>query len=205
MTNIAIIDYGASNLDSIKRAVSMHGYRKAVITNEEKIIKSASHIILPGVGSFQAAMDNLSTLGLIEVLRQEAIEHKIPFLGICLGMHLLADKGEEGGVRDGLGLIPGVVKKLKTDKAHRLPHIGWNEAYLKKENPIFDVSMSGRDFYFVHSYFFQCKDESNIVAFTDYSTTFPSIVQKENIFGLQFHPEKSQKLGLKIIDNFLKL
>jgi len=159
---------------------------------------------LPGVGAFQKGMENIEDLGIKRILKEQVFKHKIPFLGICLGMQLLAQKGFEHGENSGLGWIEGSVQKFeKTNKDDRIPHIGWNEVNFKKENLLFEDIEFGQDFYFVHSYHFKCKNPSNIIATTPYCGEFVSAVRKNNIFGVQFHPEKSQKLGFIILKNFL--
>jgi glutamine amidotransferase len=203
--SIIVIDYGMSNLGSIRRSLEECGARKIVISNEPEELRTAEKIILPGVGSFADGMANLSKEGWISVIKEEVLENRIPLLGICLGMQLLADKGFEGGEIKGLGLIPGEVRKLeKTSLNERIPHIGWNEIYSMKPSILLDKIKDGSDFYFVHSYHFITFNEENIIARTPYCGWFNSAIMHEHIFGTQFHPEKSQVMGLQVLKNFLK-
>ena len=172
------------------------------ISNSSSDIKNSSHLILPGVGAFGASIEKIKNNIQIDLLENEVKNKKKPFLGICIGMQILADKGFEFGEHDGLGWIEGTVRKLK---AKVLPHIGWNNIQIKKQTPIFLNLKNVDDFYFVNSYAFNVKDKNLIISETNYETTFCSAVQKENIFGVQFHPEKSQKTGQQLIHNFLKL
>ena len=203
MGKVLVIDYKMGNTDSVLRAVEKCG-GEPILSNSISDFENASHIILPGVGAFQKGMENIEDLGIKRILKEQVFKHKIPFLGICLGMQLLAQKGFEHGENSGLGWIEGSVQKFeKTNKDDRIPHIGWNEVNFKKENLLFEDIEFGQDFYFVHSYHFKCKNPSNIIATTPYCGEFVSAVRKNNIFGVQFHPEKSQKLGFIILKNFL--
>lgn len=205
MKKVAVIDYGMGNLDSVSRAVEECGGRP-IVTNQKKDIKDSDFLILPGVGAFSQGMKNINRIGLNSVLFEHVIDNKIPILGICLGMQLMADKGWEGGETEGLGWIEGEVERLKPqDPNIRIPHVGWNEVIFSRDSPLFKGIQSGRDFYFVHSYHFCCDSESDVIGHTPYCDGFVSAVQKENIFGVQFHPEKSQRLGFKLIRNFLSL
>lgn len=205
MNKVAIIDYGLGNLDSVYRAVEECG-GFPTITNEQSVIEKANRIILPGVGSFSTAMQNIKKLSLDKIIYDEAILHNIPLLGICLGMQLLAIKSTEGGETAGLGLIDFEVFRFKpTDKDTRIPHIGWNNVIFKKDSILFKGLPSGIDYYFVHSYYAICKKEENIIAVTPYCGEFVSAVENELIFGVQFHPEKSQKNGFQLIKNFLSI
>jgi len=201
----AIIDYGMGNLDSVARAVEVCGGTPAV-TRSKDDIGSATHIILPGVGSFSDGMSNMHALSLPEMLKEQVFEKGIPFLGICLGMQLLAANGFEGGKTKGLGWLDGEVIRLEPDsKETRIPHIGWNEVIFTGPNPLFGGIPSGKDFYFVHSYHLVCKKSEDIAATTPYCGGFISAVRRENIYGVQFHPEKSQRLGLQVLRNFLEV
>jgi len=203
MSKIVIIDYGISNLTSVANAFSYLG-EKTIISNKAQDIKDAEKIILPGVGAFGDGMKNLKELGLIEVLNEEVIKNGKPLLGLCLGMQLLADEGEEGGLIKGLGYIQGKVKKLEPkDKNLRVPHIGWNDVFLKKDCPLLSGLKEYEDFYFVHSYHL-VPEEDVTVGTCEYGEKFVAVVQKNNIFATQFHPEKSQRPGLKILKNFIK-
>lgn len=200
---IVIIDYGMSNLGSIRRSLEECGADVFVSDNPEDL-KTAERIILPGVGSFADGMKNLVEGGWVEVIRNEVLNNKIPILGICLGMQLLASKGTEGGDNKGLNLIPGEVVLLKPEnRGERIPHVGWNEVYLQKENPLFENIETGKDFYFVHSFHFKTESEESILCKTPYCGEFVSAVNIDNIFGTQFHPEKSVPTGLKILQNFI--
>lgn len=205
--SVLIIDYGLCNLGSVKRAFEECG-ASAFISDDPRDADQASHIVLPGVGAFGDAMKNLVAAGWDTVIKKSAIEQQIPILGICLGMQLLAEKGYEGGEHAGLGLIPGEVIKIynhQADPAFRVPHIGWNEIHLKTQHALVDDVDSATDFYFVHSYFFDTAYPSDIIATTFYGMDFPSIVGRNKILGVQFHPEKSSKAGFKLVRNFLKL
>lgn len=203
--NTIIIDYGMGNLDSVRRALEECGATVKISDNADEI-QSASHLVLPGVGSFNAGMENLRNRGLIEVITKQVKIKKTPFLGICLGMQLLADKGFEGGETAGLGLVSGEVRLLKSQNAgERIPHVGWDGVVWTRENTLSKNIISGKDFYFVHSFHFVCSGQENIIGVTKYADGFVSAVQNNNIFGVQFHPEKSQKSGFQILRNFLTL
>jgi glutamine amidotransferase len=205
MNIVAVVDYGMCNLDSVRRAVEECG-GTVVVTDQARDLKTANRIILPGVGAFPEAMRNIKALSLDRVLYEQAIEENIPLLGICLGMQLLASKGWEGKETDGLGLIPGDVRRLEpfgTDT--RIPHVGWNEVHPTQESPLFRNISSGKDFYFVHSYHFCPENDVHILAHTPYAGRFVSAVQSGSVFGVQFHPEKSQKTGFQLLKNFLAI
>lgn len=203
---VIVVDYGMSNLGSISNALAECGGENVVITTDPKELKSATHIVLPGVGAFTDGMFNLKKFGWIEPLRQVSLKEGIPLLGICLGMQLLATKGYEGGETDGLGLIDGVVDKLKiVDPKEKIPHVGWNEVYPKSESMLFRDIVPGTDFYFVHSYHFIPTNKKNILSVTPYCKEFASSVFTGNIFGTQFHPEKSQRPGFQLLKNFLNI
>ena len=204
MNRIGIINYGLSNFDSVLRAVEECGGNPMLITDYKELSK-VSHIILPGVGSFQKGMENLRTSGFEDEIKEQCLNQHIPLLGICLGMQLLASYGFEGGQNEGLGLIEGEVKLFVSTNNERIPHIGWNEIVKKKHNVIVDGIHDSSDFYFVHSYHFIPKSDENIIATTPYCGDFMSIVNRENIFGCQFHPEKSSKNGFRILKNFLNI
>jgi len=198
---IAVIDYGMGNLRSVQKALELVG-AKAQITQNPKDIKQADKVVLPGVGAMQQAMERLSSLKLIPAIK-ESIQEKKPFLGICLGFQLLFFESEEGGKVSGLGIIPGKVKKLRSLK---VPHIGWNQIKKTSQDcPLFKDVAEESFFYFCHSYFVSPEDASIIATKTEYGVDFASSICKENIFGVQFHPEKSQSVGLKFLENFVKL
>ena len=203
---VVIIDYKMGNLRSVQKAFEKVGC-DAVITNDIETIKSASKIVLPGVGAFADGMKHLNKLGLIDVLNEEVIKNKKPFLGICLGMQLIANKSYENSETDGLGWIDAEVVKFdfaSLDKKLKIPHVGWNNILYQNENILFTNIPNNSDFYFVHSYHFKT-DENVITSTTDYGFDFISSINKDNIYAFQFHPEKSQEVGLKIIENFVNL
>lgn len=200
---VLIIDYGMGNLQSVQRAFEECG-ADVMISEDPGSLKRASHIVLPGVGAFCDAMRNIRRKGWYEAIRQEVLEEQIPLLGICLGMQLLAEKGNEGGKTEGLGLVPGAIRKLIPDcDETRIPHVGWNEVHQPSPNPLLEGIPDGTDFYFVHSYHFIPADASFAVAQTPYCGGFVSAVMNGKVFGVQFHPEKSQKSGFRVIQNFL--
>ncbi|NOH96097.1 imidazole glycerol phosphate synthase subunit HisH [Vibrio sp. 99-70-13A1] len=202
---ISIVDYGMGNIGSVTRAISACGFKSTIASTAEDILQ-ADKIILPGVGSYTKAMAELRSRGLEEAIIESAVEDDIPVLGICLGMQILSTLGHEHGETKGLGLIPGEVIRLTPQNAlARVPHVGWNSVEILSPSPLFDGIPSGSDFYFVHSYHYQADDASNVLASTEHGGQFTCAVQKDNIFGMQFHPEKSQKLGLKLLQNFLEL
>lgn len=205
MKTVAIIDYGMGNLDSVKRAVEECG-GFPIVTNKKSDIQNSTHIILPGVGAFPLAMQALRKNKLDQVLSKQVMQFKIPFLGLCLGMQLLAKKSFEIKETEGLGWINGEVKRLiPKNKFERIPHTGWNEVRFIKKSPILDNIQSGKDFYFVHSYHFICRNKKDILALTPYCGELVSVIGKDNIFAAQFHPEKSQKVGFQFLKNFLQL
>lgn len=200
---IAIIDYGMGNKHSVYNALKYIG-ADAFISSDAYEISRAEKIILPGVGAFGAAMENLQQLGLRDILNEEVIVKGKPFLGICLGMQLLAETGTEKGLFPGLGWIAGDVLKLRPeDDGFKLPHVGWNDIKLVQDSDLFKGLKKERAFYFVHSYVMQLKDSRDLAAESDYGEKFTAAVQKDNIFATQFHPEKSQKNGLIILENFV--
>ena len=203
MNKIAIIEYGVGNIASLHNALLKIGSEPFLCSNADEV-KKASHIVLPGVGCFQEGMKNLKRSGLNEAILDFCHTGK-PVLGICLGMQLLAEYGEEYGVSEGLGVISGRVIRLKVDeKFFRLPHIGWNDVYFRSEAMAkgFDQTV---DFYFVHSFGFDNPDAPCVAGVCDYGTTIVAAIEQENIWGMQFHPEKSQAAGLKILKNFIQL
>ena len=198
---VCVLDYGSGNVASVYNLINRLGY-DIKVSNKVEDIKKSSHLILPGVGAFGSSVEKIKNNISIEVLSDEVKVKKKPFLGICVGMQVLAEKGLEFGSHEGLGWIEGTVEKIN---AKVLPHVGWNNIEMKKNSPIFSNIKNASDFYFVNSYAFKVKDNNFIIAETTYENTFCSAVQKENIFGVQFHPEKSQKVGQDIIENFLKV
>ncbi len=205
MNKVAIVDYGMCNLDSVARAVEECG-GAPLVTDRARDFETANRIILPGVGAFPDAMRNIKQRSLDEILYEQVFGKQIPFLGICLGMQLLATKGWEGGETAGLGWIDGEVRRLEpVGEDTRIPHIGWNDVIFTRVSPLFEGVPSGKDFYFVHSYHFCCANEQDILARTPYCGGFVSAVGRGLIFGVQFHPEKSQRLGFQVLKNFLSI
>lgn len=202
---IAIIDYGMGNLRSVVNAFNAIGY-VASIVQDPNDLSQASHIVLPGVGAFGDGMKNLRSSGWLDVLEKEIIEKRKPFLGICLGMQLLATMGTEYGLHEGLNWISGTVKKIEgNDPQIRVPHVGWNDVVFLKKDGLYREMGNLQTFYFVHSYVFDVKDKNNIVSgLTGHGIEFISSIEKDNIYATQFHPEKSQKIGLKVLENFIK-
>ena len=204
--NIVIIDYKMGNLRSVQKAFEKIGC-DAVVSSDIEVIQKASKIVLPGVGAFGDGMKHLEELGLIDVLHNEVIKNKKPFLGICLGMQLIAKKSYENGQVSGLGWIDAQVFKFNFDtydQKLKIPHVGWNNTRYKNKSILFDKIPDESDFYFVHSYYFKT-DEDIVTSTTNYGFEFVSSIEKDNIFAFQFHPEKSQNVGLKIIENFINL
>lgn len=203
---IAIINLGLSNLGSLKNALKKLG-EKSTIINEPDQVTGVSHIILPGVGSFYDAMSLLKKHGLNIAIQDAVMKERIPILGICLGMQLLASQGTEGGMIQGLDLISGNVIHLKQIGCNeRVPHAGWNDVMVTNQHcPLLYNIPNGSDFYFIHSYTFQPSDDQYIAARTDYGVPFSSVVGKGSIWGTQFHPEKSSKAGLQLLKNFVEL
>ena len=199
---IGLVDIGVGNLGSLRNAVHSQGWETMCVARQEDMAQ-VTHLILPGVGAFAAAITRLESVGLIGPICQFARAGR-PVLGICLGMQLLADSGTETEPRNGLGLIPGGVLPMTALQGIRLPHVGWNEVRQVGRHPLLEGIRDGVDFYFVHSYRFVVAQSSNIVAETEHGERFTSVVARENIVGVQFHPEKSQANGLRLLDNFCK-
>ena len=205
MKKVAIVDYGMGNLDSVARAVEECG-GNPVVSDQRRDLKAAHSIILPGVGAFGVGMHNIRERGLDEMLHEEVINNGVPFLGLCLGMQLIATKGWESEETNGLGWIEGEVKRLEPNGPNvRVPHVGWNEVIFSQASSLFDGISSNKDFYFVHSYHLACCNEEDVIARTPYCNSFISAVARGNILGVQFHPEKSQRLGFQVIKNFLDI
>jgi len=199
---ITIIDYKAGNLTSVKLAFESIG-QKVKITDEPKQILQAEKIVFPGVGAAKAAMDSLKSLNLIEPIRK-VIADGVPFLGICIGMQVLFESSEEDGGTECLGILPGSVKKFKTsDKICKIPQIGWNAVKITRKHPIFDGIEDESEFYFVHSYYPACSDKNNIIGQTEYAdAVFASAAGNKFLAAVQFHPERSGRIGLKLLENF---
>ena len=200
---IAILDYDAGNLKSVEKACKLLG-QETVITRERQEILGADRIILPGVGSFGDAMSNLKKFGLDEVIH-EAVDDKIPYLGICLGLQLLFESSEETPGVDGLGILKGKIMRIPKHADMKIPHMGWNSLHLQNNGRLFENIDEGAYVYFVHSYYLKAREEEIVKAKTNYITDFHSSVEKDNVFACQFHPEKSGDVGLKILDNFANI
>lgn len=200
---ITIIDYNTGNLGSIQNILRKIG-EDSVITSDIDEIASASKIILPGVGAFDTGMKNLTDLGLVDILNKKVVSEKIPVLGICLGMQLLSN-GSEEGMYKGLGWIDAKTVRFRfVDTAeYKIPHMGWNFIKQQKESKLFSGMFTDPRFYFVHSYYFKANDPSDILTSTDYEIEFTSAIERGNILGVQFHPEKSHKFGMKLLKNFV--
>ena len=207
--NVTIVDYQSGNISSVINSFTevAKGKVNLEVTADLNKIKSSDKIVLPGQGSFKSCVDSLNSInGLVEALNEFAITNKKPLLGICVGLQMFADIGYEEAKTKGLGWIPGKVSKIDNqNRKFKLPHIGWNEIEIQKESKLFKDIKNKSHMYFVHSYEFIPEDESVISATTNYSSKIVCSVERDNLFGTQFHPEKSDKIGLKIIDNFLKL
>ena len=200
---IAIIDYGAGNLQSVKKAFDFIG-AESVITDNPEVINACDRVLLPGVGSFGDAMDSMAKSGLVETVKQNALSGK-PFLGICLGLQLLFEESEESPGVKGLGIFKGKIKKLSPDMGLKIPHIGWNSLEIKQKVTLFKNVPENSYVYFVHSYYLHAEDENDIATITNYGIDFHSAVGKNNIFATQFHPEKSGDVGLQILKNFASM
>jgi imidazole glycerol-phosphate synthase subunit HisH len=197
---VCIIDYGIGNIKAFKNIYEKSNIN-AVITTKKNQLEDATHLILPGVGAFDWAMSKLDKSGLRETLDTLVLDRKIPILGICVGMQMMASRSEEG-ILPGLNWIKG--KVLKFDENTLLPHMGWNNVKVSVTSKIFN-NMENPEFYFLHSYYYQVEDAKNILATSEYGELFSSAINKENIFGTQFHPEKSHENGIKILENFVKI
>jgi len=200
---ICILNYGSGNQRSLYNFISHLGYI-VDITGDLNDIKNSSHLLLPGVGSYIDLMQRLRNLNFLDILNEYCLIKKKPFLGICVGMQILSTFGNEFNRIEGLNFINGNVRKINSGSL-KLPHIGWNNVVFK-ENKYFDIhNLQNLDFYFLHSFIFEAKDPNNVIGFTDYGEDFPSIINKENIWGFQFHPEKSQKAGEIILKKFFQI
>ena len=207
--NVTIVDYNSGNISSVINSfkeVAQNKVNIEVTANLNKI-KSSDKLVLPGQGSFKSCVDALNNVnGLVDTLNEFAINNKKPLLGICVGLQMFADIGYEENETKGLGWISGKVSKIDNKNGkYKLPHIGWNQINIVKDSKIYKNIKNNSHMYFVHSYEFIPKDKNVISATTDYSTNIVCSAEKENLFGTQFHPEKSDKIGLKIIDNFINL
>ena len=207
--NVTIVDYQSGNISSVINSFTevAKGKVNLEVTSDIKKIKSSDKIVLPGQGSFKSCVDSLNSIdGLVDTLKDFAITKKKPLLGICVGLQMFANVGYEEAETKGLGWIPGKVSKIDNQNGKfKLPHIGWNEIEIQKESKIFKDIKNKSHMYFVHSYEFIPEDKSVISSTTDYSSKIVCSVERDNLFGTQFHPEKSDKIGLKIIENFMKI
>ena len=202
-SKIVIIDYGMGNLRNVQKGFEKIGF-EAELTRSKKEIEKASAIVLPGVGAFKDCMENLERYGLIEPLLR-SIEKGKPYLGICLGLQILYSESEEFGSHKGLGLIKGKAVRFRPDPEHKVPHMGWNTIDKEKEVPMLQGVESGDFFYFVHSYYVIPEEARWVSTLTTYGSPFVSSIWKENLFATQFHPEKSQQKGLRILENFVRM
>lgn len=200
---IAIIDYDAGNLKSVEKALIYLG-QEAIITRNREAILGADKVILPGVGSFGDAMGKLRSYGLEETIK-DVVELKKPFLGICLGLQLFFERSDETDGIKGLGILEGEILRIPNCEGLKIPHMGWNSIEIKPDAKLFKGITNNQYVYFVHSYYLKAKNENEVAASTNYSTLIHASVEKDNIFGCQFHPEKSGDVGLKILKNFAEL
>jgi len=207
---IAVIDYGMGNLRSVQKALEFVG-AKVIVTHDPDLILNADSVVLPGVGAFKDCMANLNKLKLVDPIRKFVDSGK-PFLGICLGLQVLFEESAEYGPVAGLGILPGKVIKFSGESSEtkngqpiKIPHMGWNKVEIKKKDPLFDKVDAAPYFYFVHSYYVVPEDQNMIATVTNYGVEFVSGIQHKNIYAFQFHPEKSQALGLSILERFSNL
>ena len=200
---VAIIDYGAGNIKSVENAVRFLGH-EAVLTRDREVILSADHVILPGVGAFGDAMVRLKKYGIDEVLR-EVVKRQTPLLGICLGLQLLFESSEESPGAQGLGILEGKILRIPEGDGRKVPQIGWNDLAFPNPGRLFEGLSEGVYVYFVHSYYLRAKDPSIVTATTQYGVRIDAAVEKGNVFACQFHPEKSESIGMKMLDNFLNI
>lgn len=201
---LAVIDYGAGNLRSVLHALRHLGARDMHVVQDPQPLQRADKIILPGVGAFGACMAQMRAQGLDEALKA-ALADGVPYLGICVGMQMLYEAGEEMGEHEGLGLLGGRVVRFPHFSDRKVPHMGWNQLNIRRESALLNGLAPASYTYFVHSYYCAPSDPQTVVASVDYGLEFAAMVQKDNIYGVQFHPEKSQKAGLKILSNFLAI
>lgn len=203
---ITILDYGSGNINAIKNIYERLNIPFEFAATKEQL-QRADHILLPGVGAFDETISTLTNKGYLEMLNQKVLDEKVPILGICVGMQMLADSSEEGKL-NGLGWIHGGVKmfdkNLIPDKP-KIPHLGWNSIEIIRDCPLFKDVDPGIGFYFVHSYYYECVDEANVICKTQYGKVFHSAINRENIYGVQFHPEKSHDNGIQLLRNFANL
>jgi imidazole glycerol-phosphate synthase subunit HisH len=207
MQKIVIVDYGSGNLFSVYNRISSNNI-SPIISSSIADIENADKIVLPGVGNFAKAVDTLNTHNLIDVLHKNVLVKRKPILGICLGMQLMCNTSEEGNINiKGLGWIDANIERLPNDSraTYKVPHIGWNEVTQLKETVLMNNIETNSRFYFVHSYYANCFNHTNIVCTTNFNISFTSVIEKDNIFGVQFHPEKSYAVGNALLQNFINL
>ncbi len=200
---VAIIDYDAGNIKSVEKAIQFLGEEVIITRNPDEIL-GASQVILPGVGAFGDAMEKLQNYGLVPVI-QEVVKREIPFLGICLGLQLLFDRSEETPGVEGLGILKGEIKRIPDKEDLKIPHIGWNSLKFPNKGRLYEGLAENSYVYFVHSYYLEAQEREIVVAETEYGVNIHASVEKGNVFACQFHPEKSSSVGLKILENFLKI
>ena len=200
---IAIIDYGMGNLRSVQKGFENVGH-EAVVTSDPSVVKQAEKVVLPGVGAFEDAMAELKRRGMIQPVL-EAIDSGKPFLGICLGLQLLFETSYENGSHEGLGVLRGEVVRFELPRKYSVPHMGWNQISIRRQAPLLAEIEDQTHFYFVHSYYVVPQDEQVIACQTDYHRPFCSMIWRDNLFATQFHPEKSQSHGLRMLKNFAEL
>ena len=200
---VAIIDYDAGNIKSVENAVRFLGHEVTVTSKAEEIL-CADHIILPGVGAFGDAMKRLSGAGLEETIRK-AVDREIPFLGICLGLQLIFEESEESPGVKGLGLLPGRIRRIPEGDGRKVPQIGWNDLSFPRSSRLFAGIPEGSYVYFVHSYYLEAGDPADVAARTQYGVSIDAAVEHGKLFACQFHPEKSEQIGMQILENFLNL
>jgi glutamine amidotransferase len=198
---MAIIDYGVGNLRSVEKAFTSQGI-PAVVSSDEQVLRAADKLVLPGVGAFAACLQGVRTRGFDRLVIEAARAGK-PILGLCVGLQMLFDEGHEFGVHRGLGLLPGRVVRFA--EGMRVPHVGWNQVTIKRDHPIFRDTPDQSFFYFVHSYYVEPADAACVLGETDYDSGFASICGRGNVVGVQFHPEKSQAAGLRLLKNFAEM
>lgn len=199
---VGIIKYGMGNVASVQKALSKLNYR-SIVTDNADDLRDVDVLLLPGVGSFKKGMENLKSAGLIEILTEEVIDKKKPFIGICLGMQLIASHGTEPERNPGLGWIDGEVVKFEEGMNRRIPHLGWNTVKVISNNPVYS-NADLQDFYFIHSYHFKAKHKEDISLHVNYGEEVVAGIHKENIHAMQFHPEKSQKVGMHLLKTILE-
>lgn len=201
--NVCILDVASGNVASVRNLFSTAA-KHVSVSNDPAVIKAATHLVLPGVGAFGATMERILQHIPMEALKEEVFGARKPFLGICVGLQVLADRGYEFGEHAGLGWLPGTVRRMETG-ALPLPHMGWNDITVRRASPLLEGFAEHPDFYFVHSYAFVAATASDVIATCTYGEDFPCVLGRGNIMGVQFHPEKSQKAGALMIQNFLRM